>query len=488
MPNFRVYRLEVIEMHPDVTFILLVPAPNEVCSAPGQSLVLCDERRGCFPLPVPTFELIHLCTYQPEFVTLYCRLAAQLELLVLAAQHLHRQAFSETETSSSRQCLDQLLNFQAKLDRVWQAVRWVNDIVTAARDRSNNCGIPLGTLHSYSNPAGPSKAPETGSPKAPTDRDSNGSSEEAGEDNSDVGYHSDQSIDKLASAGGLKLLPSTSSASPQPLQNTANNPTYDCLLQPRCRTSYLQARSPFSQKLANFTLQMPVEIPAPGPTGPTVGPVPVLVRPIVRYGSQNSMSSGSESTISGRSMPCTTSDTELINKVLTRPKIRMVQPAQGINEDLSLIDQLYCSSQPTESSSQSVPARVQFNPKPPPAPARTPDSGSIIRVYAAYDTGLAKGTSVKLQVTQKSTAREVINLVIQQLNQAVQARNLSGPVYGLEEWLDFCLVAVIGSRERCLRDDFCPLQLQNPWQKGRLFVRKKNDLLAALEYGNSAIV
>jgi hypothetical protein len=42
-------------------------------------------------------------------------------------------------------------------------------------------------------------------------------------------------------------------------------------------------------------------------------------------------------------------------------------------------------------------------------------------------------------------------------------------------------VAVIGSRERCLRDDFRPLNLQNPWKSGKLFVRMKNDLLAAFE-------
>ncbi len=47
-------------------------------------------------------------------------------------------------------------------------------------------------------------------------------------------------------------------------------------------------------------------------------------------------------------------------------------------------------------------------------------------------------------------------------------------------------VAVIGSRERCLRDDFRPLNLQNPWRSGKLFVRMKNDVLAALERINSS--
>ena len=108
---------------------------------------------------------------------------------------------------------------------------------------------------------------------------------------------------------------------------------------------------------------------------------------------------------------------------------------------------------------------------------------SILQVFAAYDTGLASGTSLKLRCTQRTTAREVIDLVVKQLNMAVVLKGKDGPVY--EQLDNFCLVAVIGgARERCLRDDFKPLQLQNPWQKGKLYVRLKNDLLAAIEHSN----
>ena len=107
----------------------------------------------------------------------------------------------------------------------------------------------------------------------------------------------------------------------------------------------------------------------------------------------------------------------------------------------------------------------------------------ILRVYAAYDTGLAKGTSIKLHVTPRTSSREVINLVVQQLSKAAASRGLHSHTYSDEELLDFCLVAVIGARERVLRDDYQPLQLQNPWTKGRLFVRFKRNLLAALEQG-----
>lgn len=104
----------------------------------------------------------------------------------------------------------------------------------------------------------------------------------------------------------------------------------------------------------------------------------------------------------------------------------------------------------------------------------------IIQVFAAYNTGLANGTSLKLHVTPKTTAREVVDLVVKQLNMAVVLKGKDGPIYGAEQFENFCLVAVIGARERCLRDDFKPLQLQNPWKKGRLYVRQKNDLLAAI--------
>jgi len=47
------------------------------------------------------------------------------------------------------------------------------------------------------------------------------------------------------------------------------------------------------------------------------------------------------------------------------------------------------------------------------------NSSSILQIYAAYDTGLVSGTSLKLKCTQKTTSREVINLVVKQLNMAV---------------------------------------------------------------------
>ncbi|XP_067670804.1 ankyrin repeat and fibronectin type-III domain-containing protein 1-like isoform X2 [Haliotis asinina] len=119
--------------------------------------------------------------------------------------------------------------------------------------------------------------------------------------------------------------------------------------------------------------------------------------------------------------------------------------------------------------------------------SHVPSSG-VLRVYAAYETGLSKGVSVKLHVTTKTSARDVINLVVRQLNKAVITRGIDGPLYTEDQLSDFCLVAVIGARERVLRDDYVPLQLQNPWTKGRLYVRLRNNVLAAIQQGHATAV
>ena len=108
-------------------------------------------------------------------------------------------------------------------------------------------------------------------------------------------------------------------------------------------------------------------------------------------------------------------------------------------------------------------------------------STSVLQVYAAYDTGLASGTSVLINLSESTSSREVVDLVVKQLNMAVIMKGKDNPIYDNDTLRNFCLVAVIGSRERCLRDDFKPLQLQNPWRKGKLFVRVKSDVLAAIE-------
>lgn len=192
----------------------------------------------------------------------------------------------------------------------------------------------------------------------------------------------------------------------------------------------------------------------------------------------NKMRNGDKSRQSAASSPTMSSyrcDSVMSN--VRRPSSSMVADRLG-----SIADRPSSSSMITDRN-RPTSSNVRSSSTDTPSP-----SAGVLRVYAAYQCGLAKGTSVKLQVTQKTTSKEVIALVVQQLNKAVKMKGLQGPFHSENEFDEFCLVAVIGARERCLRDDFPPLDLQNPWCKGKLFVRRRNDLLAALEFGNEAKV
>lgn len=61
----------------------------------------------------------------------------------------------------------------------------------------------------------------------------------------------------------------------------------------------------------------------------------------------------------------------------------------------------------------------------------------IVAVYAAYSCGLAPGTCVRLQITNHTTARQILNLLVKHLSAAVLAKGLDGPIY--DNYHEFCL-------------------------------------------------
>ncbi|XP_064627052.1 ankyrin repeat and fibronectin type-III domain-containing protein 1-like isoform X3 [Lineus longissimus] len=341
--SHRLYDLEVIELSDDVSFLLLLPPVEHVCSVPGHNDEL-SSKEGFLTPPVQVFEMVHMCTYQRDFINRYSRLSSILEMDLQLAQQAQREAFSTEEVTASKERLEMVTKFQATLDEAWRGMRWTMDIITYGRDKTVRGGLPLGVL--YAPPPSPNCSPEMYRKDM----------EHVTSSASDLGYHSDRN-------------------SADYNMDTQNNQSRD-------------RNSACDMDMTDFT----------GDSTVTSG-----------YCSHN------------------------------------------LSDDASLVS----------NASNTMPG--------------------ILRVFAAYETGLSKGTSVKLHVTLRTTSREVIDLVVQQLNRATRMRHPSGPFYTDEQLEDFCLVAVIGARERVLRDDYQPLTLQNPWTKGRLYVRMRSDLLAALE-------
>lgn len=121
-----------------------------------------------------------------------------------------------------------------------------------------------------------------------------------------------------------------------------------------------------------------------------------------------------------------------------------------------------------------VPAR---SPSPVAAPEQVSPTSGTIRVFADYRTGLAAGTSVRLFLTHRTTAKEIVELVVRQLNKAAIVKDTLAPQYGPEERAtQFRLVAVLATEsgpamENTLPEGFHPLLLQPPYKDAKLVIR-----------------
>ncbi|ELU07569.1 hypothetical protein CAPTEDRAFT_200192, partial [Capitella teleta] len=90
--SHRLYDVEVIELSEDVSFLLLLPPVEGVCSVPGhQEDTPAQRALQCLSLPVQVFEMIHMSTYQREHLHRFCRASCALETDAHLAQQAQRE-------------------------------------------------------------------------------------------------------------------------------------------------------------------------------------------------------------------------------------------------------------------------------------------------------------------------------------------------------------------------------------------------------------
>ncbi|RUS88955.1 hypothetical protein EGW08_003291, partial [Elysia chlorotica] len=155
--SHRIYDLEVLELSPTVTMILVMPSIEEICIAPGHSDSLAKRADYSF-LPVQIFESIHMKTYLPEFFSLFARLSAIVEMDGVLAQQGHREAFSTEELYKAKEQVEVTAHLQQNLDRIWKCARWIRDVTTYARNREKKSGIHLSHILSGSDVSESGKA------------------------------------------------------------------------------------------------------------------------------------------------------------------------------------------------------------------------------------------------------------------------------------------------------------------------------------------
>lgn len=533
----RLYDSEVIDLTEDVSFIVLCPSAEMSCSVPGQREMLL-QRGDLLSLPIQVFEMIHLNTYQSNIIQKYSKLSCLLELDAATANHLHREAFSNTEVAVAKERLTKLQDLQSKLNSIWRGVRWLMDVITFARDRSSN-GVsmryvfdkevttttmsPKRTLLQI--PPRDTKIVKTspGRGSWPGPGATNGG-------NSGLMNEFSKSEQHLSTNDGLSQYLSACSDT----ESRKNSDSYgsDCFTDrlPPSRSEDVLFAIPTTN--TNNKTQPASSISAT--SSPLLSVRPIYSGSLVSVNTLNttntsdsmhSLSSDSDASCPipvGASTPSKTRQKTKItpSRSMTNVKQHTLNVTTTTNKHLTIEPRLPITNNLENTFSKSLtnlktfPIEMETYLKPKEPIKKPPDlvvdpifkvpltdtagtsssvtkeQNGIIQVYAAYETGLASGTSLKLHVTPRTTAREVVDLVVKQLNMAVVLKGKEGPIYPAEKLKNFCLVAVIGARERCLRDDFKPLQLQNPWKKGRLYVRQKHDVLAALEHSSkhSAII
>ncbi|KAG8179257.1 hypothetical protein JTE90_006156 [Oedothorax gibbosus] len=99
-----------------------------------------------------------------------------------------------------------------------------------------------------------------------------------------------------------------------------------------------------------------------------------------------------------------------------------------------------------------------------------------VRVTVAYHPSLPPDTIVRLTVSSDATAREIVDAVVGQVNEAALDGRHDSAVYRSDQTRsDVCLVASFDETERFLSDSFQPLKVQNPWTKGHLLAKQRPD-------------
>ncbi|XP_047356146.1 uncharacterized protein LOC124951582 isoform X3 [Vespa velutina] len=502
----RLYDAEVIDLTHDVSFLITVPPAETACCVPGTREILL-QRGDLLSLPIQVFEMVHLNTYQKDVINRYSRLSCILELDTAQAQHNHREAFSSLELSVAKDKLARLQDLQSQVNTVWKGARWLIDVITFARDRgsgqqsgtSQTVGISmkhlLGLDRNKSNsnslkrsllqlpPRDPKlvkSSPGRGSWPGPNVTNSSSNLLTTEFSKSEQQLPSAQYVRKGSnvSTNSEPQKSSVTISSTSNLTNTknvsSNNhlvPMQNVRLPPsKSEDTLLLTKYKHSPRNRSATI-----------TSASASTSPLLnIKPIIYGGSLLSVSTAMTNTnTSLLSVSNTNSDSlhSLSSDEYSTPNSSICLKPGHIKVKTTKSTASLANMATSVGDNQSEEEKDEATMMPAPLPG-------ILQVYAAYETGLASGTSLKLHVTPRTTAREVVDLVVKQLNMAVVLKGQDGPIYTVDELPNFCLVAVIGARERCLRDDFKPLQLQNPWKKGRLYVRQKQDVLAALEHSS----
>lgn len=557
----RLYSGEVLDLSGDVSLILMFPPSDSLISHPNQEDVLLS-KPDVLALPIHTFEMVHMSTYQSQLLGRYARLSCILEMDKLVSEHAKREAFSQTEINNAKQKLTQVQSFQEQLDEAWKQLRWVKDAISFARDKTNT-GVSVATIvtsasftssRSHHSSFSSQRTSDNSPPSSPPFQFHHSSSDSIHLGTDQNRYSKSEERTYPSHIRGMKKSSTAENVrvTPKAEVSFVKSKTSECLYH---RNSYDSNMTPLSdlidtcicpkstipsswlfsksnlklyrkdQPVARSECHLQDAIAPEGPLPRKTSAPPYLDTRNINQ-TQNSSLDSTQSMQDAISLE-SISDISLLRRrkesiTETKENALKIGVVSQRSPSLSCYDLQYSfspsinlemqraasslsheseaslssmtaslkslSSTETENDTLSLLSRDSGRSENSEARNSAGEDGSrrteekaIVQIFTAYESGLSSGASVKLQVTNKTTARDVIDMVVKELNRTVISKNKKGPTYGNDKLKNFCLVAVIDKRERCLRDDFKLLSIQDPWRRGKFYVRFKNDLLAAIE-------
>ncbi|XP_032896616.1 ankyrin repeat and fibronectin type-III domain-containing protein 1-like isoform X1 [Amblyraja radiata] len=465
--EYRLYSQEVLEFADDLSFLLLLPPSEEVCTAPGQ--VTPCPRSGLLTMPLQSFELVHFLSYDKPFISLYCQLSALLELDLLLSQQALREAFSDSEVVAAKQRHQQVQDFTQRMEEVWREVRWIMDVLQYARYKQPSGGVPLRWLLDFSGDGGKEEPRSPASPGyLPSPRPSpetrhrhlspQAGSPAAGDEGwSEVLVSTASARDcRAQSPKELDLIPSsTGTSSQRPGHKLQEGPPDVLGARGQCQGSGHQRPAPQPLYDSDFVLpsrQLELlhitekrQAYCVRTSGLDIPPQPFHI--------QRQCCPHPESLHECPAEPSTS--------------------APGVGRRWLDTTHSLGTSPPSGCPAQTPDPSGQMD-QPLEKGAREQGLDSVrLNVYPQYQTGLSKEMSVQLCVSDSTCAREIVASVIRKTNEAV--RRMSGRtearLYPEDQVQDFGLVLSMDNCDQWLRDDFVPLTLHHPWTKGRLCVR-----------------
>ncbi|KAL8175186.1 UNVERIFIED_CONTAM: hypothetical protein K2H54_015464 [Gekko kuhli] len=543
--DFRLYSQEVLDFGGQVSFLLLLPPSDDVCTAPGQNNPY-TPRSGFFTLPLQIFELVHFFTYDREFITQYCQVSALLELESLLSQQSLREAFSDAELTTAKQRHQQVQDYMQQMEEIWREMRWMMDALQHARYKQPSGGIPLVCFLEESSIALKEKTQSTSShldflpsptPSPETSRklnsDSHGISDEEGSSEVFLATDSDYDSSRAQSPRELDLVYSSSGPeccsrrNPRPLRDSAPDvlqshelktapilteeprpppELYDSdFVLPSRQIELLritEKRQAYCVRTSSLDFPKPLchgarkSCPGSVDSSPTESRTAGRCSP-VRFGTglafspKHSWPSESpEPVFRTRSVEWTRTFQEVPESghVANRGKLPgsaalcvCPQYETGLSKETNIKD--------TGAFPLLCPLVAQ-NRRVKSCVPLTEELMMDIKNYGRPRVTEERKENISLRITNKMTAEEVVKLVVEEMNEV--SRNVLGDAdafcYGEEQLGHFGLVFVSEEVEQWLPNDFLPLSLQKAWPDGRFYVRIKETSPLLFQYGPATTV